>query len=408
MISASTRSKFLTTAVGAALLLSACSTSSSQAPASQSAASQAPADSSAPSTAAGGGTFTIGVVGPLSGPDSSLFDPQVKAMKLAVDTLNASGKLPGKLALDIEDDAEKPETGAAVARKFCGDPNVMAVLGDYASTVVLAAQPIYSACGLAQIAVTASNDTLTQKGFKNFFRTTAKNSDEVLAALAYIKQNLTNVKNIATFDGNNASTINVSDQVVSSGKAQGFNITDQVHVTANATDFRGPITSVLAKNPDLIFTATFFNDSALIIKQARELGYQGYFWGTDADNNPKLVEIAGAAAEGYFLSDLGTDPAKVPSAADFVAAFNKASGANPSADAVLAYDSVRVIADAWTRAGASADRTAIVSALATTNLPATTGANIQYDQNGDRKDPVVGVFKVVNGQITFQQIGTTH
>lgn len=406
-----TRTRLLSVAAVAALIVTACSGSSTPAPASA-AASAAPASqaaSTAPSSGGGtGGTLTIGVVGPLSGPDAPLFDPQVKAMKLAVDTLNASGKLPGKLSLDIQDDVEKPETAAALARKFCGDNNVKAVLGDYASTVVLAAQPVYNGCGMAQIAVTASNDTLTQKGLTNFFRTTAKNSDIVTAAIAYWKKNLPQIKNVATIDGNNASTINVSDQVVAQAKAAGYNVTDQVHLTANATDFRGAITSMLGRNPDMIFTATFFNDTALFVKQARELGYQGLFWGTDANNNPKLVEIAGAASDGYFLTDLGTDPTLVPSAADFVAAYNKAYGTNPDGQGVLSYDSVRVVADAWTRAGASADRAAIVQAIAATNIAATLGSPIQYDAKGDRKNAIVGIYKVVGGKITFQEVGANQ
>lgn len=406
MISASTRGKLVAAAASTAIFISACSGS-----ATPSASSAATAGSSATTTApsaATGGSLTIGVVGPLSGPDAPLFDPQAKAMKLAVDTLNASGKLPGTLVLDIQDDVEKPETGAAVARKFCGDDKVKAVLGNYASTVVLAAQPVYNECGLAQMAVTASNDTLTQKGFTNFFRTTAKNSDIVSAALAYWKKNLTQIKNVATIDGNNASTINVSDQVVAAATAAGYTITDQVHLTANATDFRGAITSMLSKNPDMIFTATFFNDTALFIKQARELGYQGLFWGTDANNNPKLIEIAGAASDGYYLTDLGTDPTLVPSAADFVAAYNKAYSTNPDGQGVLAYDSVRVVADAWTRAGADADRAAIVKAIAATDLDATLGSPIQYDEKGDRKNAIVGIFKAVDGKITFQEVGAAN
>lgn len=405
MISAITRGKLLATTASAAILLSACSGSSTP-----SAASQAPGESAAattaPSAAPGAASLTIGVVGPLSGPDAPLFDPQLKAMQFAVDTLNASGKLPGTLVLDVQDDAEKPETGTAVARKFCGDDKVKAVLGNYASTVVLAAQPVYSECGLAQIGVTASNDTLTQKGFKNFFRTTAKNSDIVTAAVAYWKKNLPQIKNVATIDGNNASTINVTDQVVEQAKAAGYTITDQVHLTANATDFRAAITSMLAKNPDMIFTGTFFNDTALFIKQASELGYQGLFWGTDADNNPKLVEIAGAASDGYFLTDLGTDPTLVPEAAEFVKAYKAKFDANPDGQGVLAYDSVRVVADAWTRAGANADRAAIVAAIAATDMQATAGSPIKYDANGDRLNPIVGIYKVVDGKITFQEIGS--
>ena len=81
---------------------------------------------------------------------------------------------------------------------------MIGVVGDLASSVTLGTQVVYNGCDLVQITPSASNDTLTHKGYKNFFRTTAVNSAQATKAVDFIAKNLPNVKKIATVDGNDA------------------------------------------------------------------------------------------------------------------------------------------------------------------------------------------------------------
>ncbi|MCK9275274.1 MAG: ABC transporter substrate-binding protein [Syntrophales bacterium] len=81
-------------------------------------------------------------------------------------------------------------------------------------------------------------------------------------------------------------------------------------------DFMPVLTRILAKKPDLIETGiTDPVSQALVLKQARELGYKGHMlliWGP---NDEQVVSIAGAMAEGAYLGVSGprepsTDAAK--------------------------------------------------------------------------------------------------
>jgi len=356
--------------------------------------------------ASGGGeqstaeSVTIGAAMPLTGPDAPLGQPIANGVKLAVQQANAKGGLPGKLSADPEDDQEKPEIGGTVARKFCETKGLIGVVGDLASSVTLGTQAVYNGCDLVQVTPSASNDTLTHKGYHNFFRTTAVNSDQATKSVAYITKNLPNVKKVATIDGNDATTSQIANQFKTAGQAQSLQTTVQVHVTPNSTDFRGALTSVIATTPDLIYLALFFNDAALATKQSRELGFKGLFFGVDAVITNDFAKVAGQAnAEGVYASNLGYDPLVTPSAKSFVTAYKKAFGDDANTYAANAYDAANAIIAAWKAAGSS-DRKKILAQMPKVSFQGTQGL-VAFNENGDLTQPTIGIFQVKNGQFAF-------
>lgn len=343
----------------------------------------------------------IGLAMPVSGPDAPLAAPMINAVKLAIDEANAKGDLPGKLTLSVQDDQSSPSVGASLARKFCGDTGTVAAIANYASSITLNAQPVYNGCDMTQIVPTASNDTLTTKGFKNFFRVTAKNSDATVGSVKWITANRPNVKTVATIDANDASTADTATQFADQAKKANLNVADSIHITANQGDFRGALTGLLSKKPDLIYIAAFYNDSGLITKQARELGYQGEIFGFDGLDSPDFITIAGKdAAEGVHIASLGLDPTKNPSASGFVEAYTKAYQTAPNSAASQSYDTANVVINAWKSIGGGTDRKALVEAIKKTDLTGV-GGKISFDENGDMQKPQVGITGVKSGKWEF-------
>lgn len=343
---------------------------------------------------------TIGLAMPVTGPDAALAAPMIAAIELAFDEANKSGDLPGVLTLDVQDDTSAPAVAASLARRFCGDSATVAAIANYASSLTLNSQPVYNDCGMTQIVPTASNNTLTTKGYENFFRVTAKNSDAVVGSVDWIVAN-TDAKSVATIDTNDASTTDAATQFADAAKDAGLEVTDSIHVTANQGDFRGAITGLIADKPDLIYLATFYNDGGLIVKQARELGYTGEFFGLDSNDSPDFIEIAGAeAAEGFRIASLGLDPTQNPEASDFVKAFTDSYGSAPNSAASQSYDTANVLIEAWKSIGGGTDREALMKAVAETSLEGV-GGPISFDENGDMKEPQVGINLVSGGEWQF-------
>jgi branched-chain amino acid transport system substrate-binding protein len=351
--------------------------------------------------------LTIGAGFPLSGPDAGLAVPVIRALKLAVKQANAGhfGKLSGKVKLKIEDDQDKPEIGATVARKYCGDRSVNAVIGHFASIVSLGTQAIYARCGpMAEISPTSSNDTLTQKGFKNFYRLSATNSQQAILGAGWIKKFLPRVKTTVTIDGNDVTTTQLANQFKKAWAAKGGSTLSQEHITSGATDFRGVLTNVIAKNPDMIYLVLFVNDGSLVIKQARELGYKGVLFGIDAMSDPQVVKLAGAAnAEGFYFTNLGLDPTKLKTGQAFSKAFKKAYGEDASSYAANTYDAVKVVVKAWQKAGTN-DRAKLTSTIRSIKFAGVQGL-VAFTPTGEQQKPAIGIYKIVKSKITYAGAG---
>jgi branched-chain amino acid transport system substrate-binding protein len=351
-----------------------------------------------------GQTLKIGLSVPLSGPDAGLAVPLIDGAKLAAKQANAPGGAPGGVKLDIQDDQEKPEIGTAVARKFCGDQSISAVVGHFASIVSLGAAPIYSRCGpMAMVAPTSSNDLLSQKGYVSFFRICGRNSQQAERSAIWVAKNLPDVKRVATIDANDATTRPLAQKFgdVFAQQGGGRTVIDREQITAGGSDFRGVLTKILAKRPDLIYMGLFVQDGALVIKQARQLGYRGPMLGMDAMATPDVAKLAGTnAAEGVYISNLGLDPGKLSGpASDFVAAYKSAYGSTPPAYAADGYDAVRVILAAWKRAGTT-DRAKLRDAIAKTSMQGVQG-HLAFTPAGDQQDPAIGIYQFKSGQLAF-------
>lgn len=321
------------------------------------------------------------------------------AVKLAVTEAQKEAGLPGELSTSIEDDQEKPEVGATLARKFCGEDDVVGAIGDLASSVTLGTQPVYNGCGLTQITPTSSIDELTDKGYENFFRTTPNNSAEAAGGASYLSAHLPEAKSAVTIDANDSTTVGLAEAFATAFEEDGGSVTAHEHITSGSTDFRGVLTKIAAENPDVLYLSMFYSDAALIVKQARELGYEGQFFAVDASITPEFVKVAGSASEGTLISGLGLDPAHTPSAKAFVKSFEAAYHEPPNSYAANAYDAARVLIEAWKQVG-NTDREAIIDAVAKTELEGTQGP-IAFTPTGDLRDPQIGIFQVKNGEIVY-------
>lgn len=343
----------------------------------------------------------LGVVGPQSGSDAPLGIQMSDAVQLAVKDATKQGGLPGKITVNVQDDQELPATGVEVAHKFCDTTDMIGVVGDLASTVTGNTQVVYNSCNMAQVTV-SSRDDLTQKGFTNFFRTSAINSDASRLSVDYITKTLSSVHSVATVNTNDATSVTQTQEFAKDAQSAGLTVTDNIAVQPNETDYRGALTSLIAKKPDLMYLPFFYSTAGLIVKQARELGYTGVFLGGDALDDPNYVKVAGVAnASGTLIASLGSDPTQTPSAAKFVSEFRSAYGSDPDVYAAQAYDAAMAIIKAWKAAGGGTDRAKVVSKLAKVNFQGTLGP-IAFDSKGDLTHPLVGIFKVQSdGNITY-------
>ena len=159
----------LSVLMAASMLLAACGTTPTAAPATAAPATAAPATAApataAPATAApsagvpdvctkdaagcavftAGQTVKIGMGAPMTGDNASFGQDISQAAMIAV---TDAGQFQGfSFELDAQDDGGSAEGGAAVANKFVADPQIVAIEGHIFSGATKAAIPIYEAAG---------------------------------------------------------------------------------------------------------------------------------------------------------------------------------------------------------------------------------------------------------------------
>ena len=165
-------------------------------------------------------------------------------------------------------------------------------------------------------------------------------------------------------------------------------------------DFTAQLTSIKSLNPDVIFAPGNYGESALLIKQARDLGMDVPILGGDTWESPEFLSIGGEAVEGAVFSTHFTAEAPVTTVsetflADYKTKFNK----DANALAALGSDAYMLILDAIERAD-SADPVKIQEQLALTDGFVGSTGNITLDSNGDAVKSAV-INKVVDGAFKY-------
>src|SRR5215218_4820000 len=130
------------------------------------------------------------------------------------------------------------------------------------------------------------------------------------------------------------------------------------------TDFYSGVSRVLAANPDVLFIGGASEPTALIAKQARELGFKGGFVVMD---QAKLDEMAAVTGGMDMLEgSVGVLPLiydKRPGAEAFIAKFKKLYDRNPGTEASYHYSTLNAVAEAMKLAGTVSDPKAIHAKL---------------------------------------------
>jgi branched-chain amino acid transport system substrate-binding protein len=352
----------------------------------------------------GTGEILVGEYGSLTGPQATFGTSTHEGITLAMEEINAAGGVNGrKVTVKTEDDQSKQEEAANAVTKLISQNNVVAVLGEVASSASLAAAPTCQSNKVPMITPSSTNDKVTKMGdyiFRMCFVDSYQGEAQAKFAARWCDQNkkpkavaiLTDVKSDYS-QGLGKVFQDTFTQL--GGKIAGAN-----SYSNGDSDFRPQLTAVKSTNPSLIFVPGYYTDIGQIASQARDLGITVPLLGGDGWESPKLIEIGGKALEGSFYTNhyFVGDPA--PIVHDFVTKYEKRWGHKPDALAALGYDTMKVLGDALKRAK-KIDGPAIRDAIAETkNFEGVTGRiTLGPDRNPIGKKLVVEEIK--DGQLTL-------
>ena len=367
------RRNFLAAAgvVAAAGVLTACGGSSST------------AASTAGSTAAAatGDTIKVGVMGPLSGNVSVYGQAVVNGATLYLKQVNANGGINGKQIEILTEDEQGDATQAVNCFTKMVDEGMTALIGDVTTTPTLAVaaesadynMPMVTASATAEaVTYDAETDTVNENVFRATFTDPfqgIKMADYAYQKLGYTQAAVIYLKGADYNEG-------LAENFVKEFESLGGTIVDQETYADGDVDFKTQLTTILGKNPQVVFCPNYYQDVGQILAQAESIGLTVPFLGGDGWDGLEGYATADQLKDAYFCANYAKG-----SNTEFESAYKEKYGEDyPNGFAPLGYDAAMTVVyglqaaeDAGLEAGTDEYKQAVIDAIASGSIDGITG-----------------------------------
>ncbi|HET8726703.1 MAG TPA: ABC transporter substrate-binding protein [Alphaproteobacteria bacterium] len=316
-------------------------------------------------------TIKIGYQLPLTGNTAQYGQDFRNAAEIALEGFNASGRIASKVEIVYEDSRSDAREGVNIARKFVDDPEIVAVLGDFTSTVSMASAQVYAKAGMPQLSQTASHPDYTAISSWQFRNITTQAQEGPYNADWLRSEGVDRVAVIAEQTDWGQSVVANFEEAF---EAAGGEVVFSEFFNRGLADFRSIITKIQRAEPDAIYTGFFYEDAAQFLKQAGQFGIETPIYSTSAAYNQALIDLAGPDAEGLRLTATFLPTSSQPHVQEFVAAWEEKVGGEPGQFPAQAYDAVNILLEAVARAYPDVTRESVREELAKTkDFPGVTG-----------------------------------
>ena len=330
----------------------------------------------------------IGVIYPLTGGAASAGIAAKIAVQVAMDIVNnphpelsniplaATKGLPnfGGRLVDVEfaDHQGNPAVAQSQALRMITQEHVAALFGTYQSSTVLTASAVAERYGIPFVAGEASAPSLTERGFKWFFRPTPIGSDfgkAYASFLTMLKSQGRKVDNVALVNENTEYGTSVGNAIAAAIEGAGLKIALHIAYGASSTDVSSQVLQLKSAQPDVVVFVSYTSDSILFMKTMHNLDYKPpVLIGDDSGfSDAAFISAVGDLAEGA-VNRSSFDIGK-PGTVSFIVneLYKKAAGHDLDDTSARAMEGFLVLCDAINRAG-STDPAKIQAALKATDL----------------------------------------
>jgi ABC-type branched-chain amino acid transport systems, periplasmic component len=317
-------------------------------------------------------TIALGYQAPLTGEMSQYGEVFRNSATMAVEQFNKSGKLPGAtVVLKFEDSKNDAKEGVNIAKKFVDDQEIVGVLGDFSSTVSMAAAQVYAQAGVPQLSQTASHPDYVKISEWQFRNITTQAFEGPFVAKWALGEGKKKIAVIAIQNDWGQSVVsNFKDAV----EKNGGQVTTVEFYNPGNRDFRTILTKVAREKPDAIYLGMFDEDGASLLQQRRQLNIQTPTYATSSLYSPKLIALAGPASDGLKLSTTFASDSPEPVVKAYVDEYKTRYKADPTMFAAQAFDATNIMLAAIAKVGPDVTRKTLRDALAqTTAFPGVTG-----------------------------------
>jgi branched-chain amino acid transport system substrate-binding protein len=303
-------------------------------------------------TSCGGGgatTIKIGLDVPMTGDIAYVGTQSERAAEMKVADINDAGGLQVgdkkyTIELIVEDNESKAESATAAATKLITQDQVLAIVGPQASKQAVPTGEVANENETPMISPWSTNPNTTLDRpwvFRACFLDPFQGP--VVANFATDEFGFTQAAVLydVASDYPKGLAENFRDgweDIHGSGSVVAFE-----SFTTGDTDFSAQLTKIKGSGAEFFFTPQYYNEVALIVKQAQELGLTQIIVGSDSWGDPKTLELCGDACEGLFFSTHYAAEGAVGATKEFIDRYEADYGETPGDVAALTWDALDIL-----------------------------------------------------------------
>jgi branched-chain amino acid transport system substrate-binding protein len=244
-------------------------------------------------------TIKVGAILAVTGPASFLGAPEAKTLEMMVEDINKKGGIKGKkVELIIKDSGGSPEKALSFAKQLIEEDKVLAIIGPSTTGETMKIK------GVAEEAKTillscAAAEVIVNPVAKYVFKTPQMDKHAVIKIFDQMKA--MKLSKAGVLSSNTGFGKAGKEQIEKLATEHGIQIVANEVYDSKATDLTAEVTKVKASGAEAIINWSIEPAQAIVIKNARQIGFKGPIFQSHGFGNIKYVEAAGEAAEGVIF-----------------------------------------------------------------------------------------------------------
>ncbi len=357
-------------------------------------------------------TVKIGFNIPLTGDIPKVGEESKFAAEMLKEDINSAGGLEiggkkYKLEFIYEDNESKAESAVSAALKLIERDQILAMIGPNSSKQAVPAGQVANDNRTPMISPWSTNPDTT-KDRPWVFRAAFLDPFQGPVAVDFAKEQ---------FNAETAAVLFALANDYSKGLAEIFRDdfekkSGEGSVVAFESygdkdqDFSAQLTKIISAKPDFIFLPNNYNEVALIVKQAHDLGWDGPFMGADAWGNSELMNLCGDDCKGHYFSTHYAAAGATGATKEFIDRYKENYGYEPADVAALTWDATRIALEGLKKmeeltGNIRKDRKSLRDAIAAIEKVEGITGDMKFDEEGDPIKCAVVVKIDEEGQFVF-------
>lgn len=342
-----------------------------------------------------GGDAIVYVAMPVSGFQANGGQTVLGGVRLATEEINRSGGLLGYRlvvrSLDDESDSEVAVANVEEVRQALNrGERVVGIIGHLNSGQTSATLPLYEEMGVLLITPTASEQSLTQRGYTRFFRVNANDGVQAAVDARFLVEQM-NAQNVAVIHNDTEYGRGLAASLVENLQRLGASEALRVEVAEGQSDYTDLLPQLQNATVDALFYAGYEIEAPYLRASLVDAGIDLPMLASDGAFLAATIDEAAGTAEGMYVSAFAPSPQNAADAR-WIEAYQAVEYRDPDTYSINGYVAMQVLAAAARQAN-SLQGDDIAQTMRENEIETLLGP-LRFDANGDLIDPQIWIYRV--------------